>query len=320
MGNSMFSLSRAAKMDITKNPDVIKKITAIRVSGYKISLMNQLDERDYKVILTLIKELGEKILKVNLINAKGTDTFNEARAKFIDLVNNLPQINRFEVVSYAAQLLQYYTILCDDNFISNSNFSNFNQFLSNNEQKFGTTHNNLFIAEYILILIYNELALSALSHAEVDEGIKSSDGKMRLGSLRLKSQKLIELNELIKEWTTDAPNNVFVLYLSFIYHYTSARLLEFQYEMQEEKLTEEGQLKLSGAQESHFNLAKEALESIETVIQFDKERGITHSGGLEYSFGQALLNKLPETNMDEMKKHLLSLLATHTATSETSEQ
>ena len=315
----MFSLSRAAKMNITENPDVIKKITAIRVSGYKISLINQLDEQDYKVILILIKELGEKILKVNLINGEGTDTFNEARAKFIDIVNKLPQINRFEVVSYAAQLLQYYTILCDDNFIPHSNFSNFNQLLSNNEQRFGTTKNNLFIAEYILILIYNELALSALSHAEVDEGIKSSDGKMRLGSLRLKSQKLIELNELITEWTTDAPNNVFVLYLSFIYHYTSARLLEFQYEMQEEKLTEEGQLKLSEAQESHFNLAKEALETIETVIQFDKERGIIHSSGLEYSFGQALLSKLPETNMDEMKKHLLSLLATHTVTNETAE-
>src|SRR5689334_18775211 len=109
MGSSLFSLNKSAKLSSATNTSILKKLTAIRVAGYKMLEINkEIGEQHYEAISTLIKELGGKILKVNLIDSKGTDKFLTTRNQFNEIVTTLIKAGKFPLVFYAAQLLQFY--------------------------------------------------------------------------------------------------------------------------------------------------------------------------------------------------------------------
>jgi flagellar basal body rod protein FlgB len=319
MGSRLFSVSRRAAHCRPANSEVISKLTAIRVAGYNKKVVDQqLSEQNHKDILLLTKQLGEKVLKVNLINSEGTKVFKAARIQFNEVINNLAQKGTFPLVFYAAQLLQFYTIICDDKFEPNLSPPYFQKLLADNIDNYGDTNSNLFIAEYKLTIIYNNLVSSGDLYANTDAVMQDSDPKMPLLQLKLTLNQLESLKENIDKWLLEATDNVFVHYLSFIYQYTLAKALEFQFVVQERQLSDESKLELSKTQETHLTLAKEALDSLDELNRYFEGRGESYSNGLEFSLGQGLLHKLPETNLNELRTHVISLLSISTNTDETS--
>lgn len=310
MDHRMFSFNKSAKLNSAKNPDIIKKLILIRISGYNLEdIYKEIKEQDYEPLITLVKELGGEILKVNLIHSQGTNQFLTARARFNELINTSVLASKFSLVCYATQLLQFYTLLCDTQFSPNSSIKSFCQFLEEKRHQLGGTDTNLFILEYKIILIYNELSFYLDSYNNSEEPINNN--LEQLDVFKCISQQLIRLKEYLDHSIIESPNHIFLRYLHFISQYTFAKLIEFKFTMQNE-VSEEGMLELTHRQLIHLNLAKEALEKIEELTLYFQQIGINFVSGVEFSFGQNVLSKFPETQIDRIKKHLISLISINT--------
>jgi len=291
--------------------ETINKLTLIRIYEYdKSQIQQEIQEKDFRQIPVLISELSEKIQKINIIRLDGPVSFRKTRKKFNELLNNTWYEDKFHAIKFAAQLLQYYTIVCDDAFKSESSFIQFQQFLDENEDKFGTVTNSLFITEYTLIKIYNDLS----EFDEVYKDIGASDDKLNnspdfpvVGKL---CNALKELEPSIAAEVAASPDNIFLQYLNFIHSYTAAKATEIQYKLQAVSTIEAEPTEWIEIQRKQLNKAKTALHTMETLFeQYDGKKDKTGSG-LEYSLGQNVLHHFPEKNLNDLEKHVSALLLT----------
>lgn len=298
----MFSV-RGAGLSHVIDPNIIRKLTAIRVSGYKLPLINQeISITDEKTVSDLVLGLGEKILKVNLIEREGTEHFKAVRTQFKEILTQLSK-NRLALIVYAADLLQFYTIICAQQFNPNGNLHEFQQLLSNGSNKFGETQDNLFIIEYQLTQIYNELVLLGDTFTSTEQTSKDLHA-----NFKLIETELHHLRESIDKKILAEPDNVFLQYLSFLHSYASAKHLELRYIVEEKQLSKEEIVELYGLQELFLNAARSAIDQINALNQFYAEYKVQYAKGLEFALGQDLLRRFPEFNLVTLREHLSSLL------------
>ena len=292
----------------TINPLLVKKLTHIRLSGYNNAQINrEILESDYNDLKALIRELGENILKANVKKTGERNDFMEIRAKFVKMTDVfINHSNVYTITTYAAQLLQYYTIVCNKNFHSEQDFPSFDRFLFNNKRTLGDASINAFIVEYKLIKIYNDLSTLVDAISGTIAPIENSEQK----SAFLK-EHLQLLHETVSNFKCNAPDNVFSHYLNFVSNYATAKALELDYRMLEMKLaksTPEDEQELSVKQQIYLDNAKESLDEIEKLPLFFEERNSPHVKGMEFSFGQDVFSKLPVRNIGEIIEHVSALL------------
>lgn len=285
---------------------IVAKLTQARITApVNQKLMLELtNAKLYGDLKILIKSLGESILKSNHDTTLPADEFIAKKNQFTRLVDTLAaeqaQLGeKLRLISFGMQLLQYYTLLCNDYFRSDFNFEEFAAFLAANKQ-LGDTSKNPFVVEYQLIKIYNELS-TAVESATSKIAPMNAQEKINL----IKTQ-LALLENTVRNFNESAPDNGFAAYLIFVTHYIYAKISELDYVLHESSLTTDEKLRLGDVQKAHLDLAKAHLSKIEELTAFhaDYNRPLR---GIEYSFGQDLLYKLPINNLDTVKEHLTAL-------------
>ena len=280
---------------------LITKLTQIRKSNYKITLVNEITEADLPKVQELILQLGNKILKANIPQQK---KLADAQMHLNEVIDSLCKNgSKFGVVSFAAQLLQYYTVITDKDFSSDASFQEFHQFVNDNVDKFGTVSKNLLITEYYLIKAYNHLCIYA----------DSATGKIApIQNMANKTDLILEQLNLIKtqidEWMIAAPCNTFVCYLNFSLHYSCAKAFELYYHLEAKTLSGEDQYRLAMIQGNFLTTALENLNKIDEIKTGAQDRNISFLGGSEYSLGQNVLVKMPIEDIDLLKSHVSGLL------------
>lgn len=281
-------------------PPIIKKLTAIRLSDYKQAIIElHMTEMDYPALAALIKKLGEKILKANQDANPNHAPYQEVRRRFLLMLNQFTTDNdEFALVSYAAQLLQYYTILCSEDFHPGEDYTRFDDFLCASIRKHGDTTHNLFIMEYRLIKIYNDLSLWTESITEHPDNNKDSPLSLELLFTHTK-----RLHHLIQNLVCNTPDNLFYGYLDFVSNYTLAKACELNYRLKSAELSFEEKKRYSDEQKHYLLYAQKAWNDIENK-SLGPGKSQRYLKGLEFSFGQHVLFKLPVGHVDAIRHHL----------------
>lgn len=285
-------------------PSIIELLTQVRNAGYPVISMNRLNETHLAKIQELVIELGHKILGAK---SAADPKIDEAHAKFQLVACELIKTKqKYAIVSFAAQLLQYYTIICDKDFEPNQSLDEFNQLLAK-KNAFGDVSNNLLVTEYRLIKIYNDLI--TFTDAQMGKIAPIKDGALKVARLL---EQLVAIKEKVGEWEQKNPDNIFFSYLNFTVNYTYAQALECQFNLQEENLSEEDKTLCADVQKNVFlKAALGALDKTRLLEADSEERKLPFAKGAEFSLGQGLLHKMPVNDLEKVCEHVSSLSAAH---------
>lgn len=281
---------------------VIKKLTEIRKSNYKITLINQMKVEEFSDLEALVLSMGNKILKANH-NEFNETQLSDTQANFRQTIEFFfASRNKFVITYFSAQLLQYYTIICNDEFKPNTSLQDFLIFLGSNLESFGSVDNNLFITEYKLIKIYNDLC--RLTDSSSEENFSTPEIEAECNILL---EQLNKIKIQVDRWCMDAPSNIFLQYLTFVINYSSAKVIELQYSIKGSSIELDEQNLLHKCQKIFLNASKGNLEKI---ITLNKEQSHTSViAGTEFSLGQNILVKLPNVDLNKIKEHVVSLIS-----------
>jgi hypothetical protein len=293
MGN-FFSTTRLSLTEQAEHSALIKKVVALRVGTSVV-----FEEDDFAKATHLIDILGEKILKARYIYQNNPSAFKHNRQKLHELLAHIQQCNPDEVYLYLAELLQFYSILCHQHYEPLMSFVNFSRLLTENEALFGETKENPFIVIHQLGLIYNDLIPMADSLEET-KLLSEADLALISGGLVLKKNT-------IEKWLSLRPKNIFMRYLSFCWHYTSAKLLEVQAILALQKNPELKESSWEQIQIDHLQMAYIEIINIEHSM----ERNVAFHNklnGLEYSFGLDVGEYYSALNMSQIKDSIAQIL------------
>lgn len=278
--------------------DIIRKLTVARLSGYSMPKINkEFSEDDYPEIKVLINVLGSKILDTRFVGKNNEGDYKEAQEKFLVMTDNFlaESKNKFAIIVYSAQLLQYYTVICHDEFEAGLSYQEFVEFLENNSDIFGTTNKNPFIVEYKLIKIFNDLCMVSGSGIEFEK------------QLTCLINCLTSLQSNVDDFKETAPDYVFSQYLDFVINFIRAKLFECNYLALRNNLKEfsrEEQEQHSDVQQIFIKQMHSALCLISDLFKSSSEHNLAHVKGLEYCFGQDLFVKFPRQNMETMERNI----------------
>ncbi len=283
-------------------PNIIELLTQVRNANYSVISIHRINDNHLFQIQELVTDLGQKILGSK---SDADLKITEAHIKLQKVVSELMQTkNKYAIVSFAAQLLQYYTIICDKDFEPQQSLEDFNRLLTK-RSAFGEVSSNLFVMEYRLVKIYNDLI--TLSDAQMGKIAPIRDGECKLGILL---EQLAAIKEKIDEWEPQNPDNIFVGYLNFTINYTYAQVLECQFNLQKHKLSEQEKALYADSQKDVFlTAAFDALVKIRTLEQYCNERQMLFAKGAEFSLGQSLLHKMPVDDLKVIQEHVSSLVS-----------
>lgn len=276
---------------------VLSLLNKIRVREYRIHDINLVTAEQLKGIKTVALQLGCAILRVNI-----SDTTERATAQqaFTVALNTLfKNSDKFQKISFACHLLQYYTIVSNDAFSPTFTSADFHKFLDEHSEHFGNSKTNLFITEYKLIKTYNEIAHCS----DTSNGTVAPISKIK-EKIEFNLTQLNILSKQINTWATEAPDHVFVQYLLFASSYTIAKAFELQYALEDGSMSDPEKNFIAESQQYCLKIAVSQLEKIKE-LGGDKQYFTT---GIEYSLGRCILNQLPNNNLEEVKTHVRSLI------------
>lgn len=200
---------------------------------------------------------------------------------------------------HAAQLLQYFTILCEPVNLSELDASGLFDFLNENKTRLGSTEKNVFLIEYQTTKIYNDLwhYHDALLHkvAPVD--------KMEF-KLELLQKRITELAATVAELKGTFKDDVFCEYLHFSLQYTSALLVKVDYLLKKQDLTDDEAVQYEFVQKMYL---ASACESLRVIERLEKEAESNHTLAVgEISFlGQGFSKKY---SPDQIQLNIQSIL------------
>lgn len=96
-------------------------------------------------------------------------------------------------------------------------------------------------------------------------------------------------------------------YLQFAINYSCAKAYEVSYQANEKDLTNSEKLELMDVQKVFLGAAKENLDKMQSLETFAKDTGRTFVNGEQFSFGRAMLRKLPSDNLELIIQHIAEL-------------
>lgn len=287
------------------NPEVISELTAIRISNYDMFKIQQACyPENVNNIFNLILGLHKKILKAN---SSETDS-KATHIYFIKIVRNLRERDEAQMFYFAAQLLQYCTVLSNKEFLPKSQFKEFQKFQTKNSHYFGDISNNLLLLEYQLIKIYNDLFHFMDSNLLPEPKLTHTMFQNKIpGDLELIQKHLIKSQKSIELLKQQSINNVFIHYLYFVVNYILAKFSSCKLKVNQSKYNQHFPLELFNEQKKYLHEAKKALEDIMKYTS-DTEQHETSSVGIEYCLGHNLFFQFPEKNIMNIIQHIDELL------------
>lgn len=282
---------------------ILKKITNIRCANYKLSVVNELVSTEMPELKKIVLSLGHKILTANNPSL-GAEELGAMEKKFHKTMDSLFETeDKLLIASFSAKLIQYNTIICDQDFSPAASLEDFDKFLATNTAKFGDVSTNLFIAEYKLIKIYNDLCHFNDAAAGNVAPVTNLDKK-----INYLLEQLTNIKKQTDKWLAAAPMNAFGNYLNFSVCYSCAKAVELQYNLQKASLTEEDVFIWNQTQKAFLEGAQKSLKRIDTINAAAVATSeVTIIDGAEYSLGQNVLIKIP-ASQEALQEHLSALV------------
>lgn len=302
----MSSFFRVETSPAQSEAEAIELLTKLRASNYPVKLIRGIKDGQSEAIYDLVMKLSTKLLLSRMTDKNTSDTekqssLTQLRGVIDQLFNNN---SKLAAISFAAQLLQYYTLVCHEDFEPNNSLIDFDAFLTANNQWLGDVSANLFIVEYKLVKIYNDMV--TYTDAKLGKIAPIKDVDQKTGLLL---DHLGKIKKQVEGWEDLAPDNAFLIYLNFFINYTYAQALECQFKIHEKKLPLDEKLSLSTIQRDVFLTAcKNALTRMNVVTEFSNAYQREFPVGAEFSLGQGVLHNMPEADLDKAKEHISSLL------------
>jgi hypothetical protein len=279
--------------------DIIRLLTQFRISNY--SQPELIPDSALPSIKTFVANIGDRILDSQIADQeKRAYTKREySNSLYLLFTDN----KKITALKYAAQILQFHTLLCQKESIPALDAEAFYKFLDGKVGVLGVCNNNLFITEYKLIKIYNDLchyydSVKGLIAPVID--IKSKKDFL--------FEKLSELTTIIQGLMLEEPDNIFYQYLNFSVKYSMAKAVELEYHLTESTLSSEEKPLFVGSQTLCLEHAYKSILAIEKLMETQVNSGRTklYVGGQAYTLGQSVLSSLPIDNIELIKAHVQS--------------
>ena len=130
---------------------ILSELIKIRMNHYAISSNCILWRSKYFYLL--IDIILDMLSKISVGSFQAIEHFKKIKAKF-EVPGQIPPKN---CIFFAAQLLQFYTVMCDKQFAQLTDVSQSIDFLEQHKQDFGDMSHNYLLEESLLIKIYNKI-------------------------------------------------------------------------------------------------------------------------------------------------------------------
>lgn len=280
--------------------ELIDKLTVIRIADFDSAIINrEINDKMYYQLPILIEALSERLQKINFIRSDGVVAYKIAKKRFQAITNHHWYANKSHALRFAAYLLQYYTILCDEAFEPDTSFTSFKRFLIDHQDTFGVIEKNLFITEYLLIKIYHDLSTFNDVYQSDTNNIKAIEHNGLIATL---SNGIDSLKSTIRSGLAENSDNIFLQYLHFIAYYSAAKLIEIQFKSQATTDSEPELQQKTKLQSVQLTEAKKILLKINNLLINNVD------SGMAYKLGKQLLDDFPEKNINRLQRHIDDLL------------
>jgi hypothetical protein len=279
------------------NKQIIKILTLFRLANYPKTIRISAETLSY--LKTFIQDLTDKILDTTI---KDSSEREIAKSNFSESIKDFfVETNIVNALTFSAQLLQYYTMLNHQEVLASLDSAGFVDFLQSKSKTLGISDLNLFIMEYKLIKIYNDLCL-------FDASIKSYVAPV--SNLSIKKERLLgllaDLGPRIIELVSKERDNIFYHYLHFCFCYCNAKVMDFEAYTKAKPISLEEDHSFFATQQLYLEQAFLNLENIER-IQADAEDCKIGFHGQIFSLGRHIFDHLPSNNIASIKAHLQSM-------------
>lgn len=275
----------------------VKELTKFRLNNYpleKDSFLFQPPHLDE--LMSIMIEISEKTILSSSKNALEAGKQCElAKKNITQLASQSPVLFIF----FSAQLVHYFTIICDVELSAKINFAGKLNFLESKQELYGDISNNIFLLDYFIPVIYNEIFRCEDSLEKMSPPEKLYKKKW-LGHDEKKMELFIDsvlttLNALKVKF----PSLLIIDYLLVMYNYTRALLNEYFFKLHDEEYAEKAPT-IPAEQELHYiNQVKDCFLKL--------EKNLAVSTVDPFFLGQTLLEKFPAKSIAEFKNHLDSL-------------
>jgi hypothetical protein len=234
----------------------------------------------------------QKISTQNLKN-QNPQAFSQMKEEFMRQAKDKPK----EFIFFAAQFLQFYTVICNQELAKITEVSQFYHFLELHSQQFGDFSNNYFIEECLLIKIYNKIS-------ELDEKFESEAKDDETRFKRILIYDLQKLKYLLSQISLsmdkdikDSPKRLFLNYLDIILNYTQALKIEFEMKLNLDNPANEYLVSMNEQQQNYFKNIQDCIHEIESgTYQMDL-----------FLMGDDLFSRFPIKSFVNFKSHISSL-------------
>lgn len=287
--------------------NAIKVLIGLREAGFPVPELQKLLKTPYILehIKELAIELGSKFIRQELENEANSSAFLEVKKQFTDLVKAMHgATSPFHLVFFASDLLQFYVVASEPKWQEQNTTAKVTEFLKTKQPLTGNCDGNLFVLEFKVLTMYNELITlqEGFEHTTLSQPII-------LAQLSALTDELVGIKKQIDTKLAAVPDNCFALYLKFAINYTCAKIAEVQFQVTESELSEADKLQHADVQKVFLKGAKEDLEKIKASQTFSKETGKPFAAGEQYCYGRSLLRKLPSDNLEVIMEHVAEIAA-----------
>jgi hypothetical protein len=283
------------------NKHIIRELIKIRINDYKIDLQNELFYSDtLQNLLDLIFGIVEKILSTNNENNIRANQMQSEQLK--QQLNSLAKEKPDSFIFFSSQLVQYYTIICDSKLASIDKFGNTLNYMENKKEQFGDVSKNLFIIEYYLIKLYNEIFKCKEEFENASDTVKTNLKKWLDYDRKKYSLFLTHISNILEENIVHFPHSIYNNYLNVVVNYTLALIVEYQLRINAD--TYQDQEKPPEAffenQKNYFKKIEQSLDVLETKLN--------QSSCFEpFLLGSDIFSNFPIKTIPEFKAHLQTM-------------
>lgn len=241
---------------------LIQNLIRVKISNYNVKVMKEiLGDIDMSSVNDLIKCLSKQVIeKISHLKRNPPSTFYLKWRNFRKILDELMRKHPYVILSYAAKLLQYYTLISDKSLTKAKSFKSFHDELIIKKISYGH-RDNPFMIYHEIIMIQKDLKNSQkLSYKELDFILNN----------------LFSLEKNIDHLLINLPDNLFIFSLNHRVKTTIVNFLSLKI------LDEKSDLK-----EKYKKLSEDAYQNLIELTNYFIERRETPKG-LEFDLTQDL--------------------------------